>query len=78
MTKFGVLDAFYLPGPEGEATLPDGLSLVNTYPEIIRRYFGTDVERVPDMVHAMVGGYYFDVFDITDEVDDAFEELVPS
>jgi hypothetical protein len=37
-TKFGVLNAMYLPGPQGEAPLPGGLSLVNTYPEVLRRY----------------------------------------
>ncbi|MEX1346019.1 MAG: hypothetical protein AB1Z63_15250, partial [Candidatus Limnocylindrales bacterium] len=78
VTKFGVLNAFYLPGAEGEAPLPAGLSLVNTYPEILGRYLGLDVERVPDRVLGMVGGDYFELIDLTDEADAAFEELVPS
>jgi hypothetical protein len=77
VTKFGVLSAFYLPGVEGQATLPDGLSLVNTYPEILRRYLGLDIENVPDRVYAMVGGDHFDIFEVTDEVDAAFKDLVP-
>jgi len=78
VTKFGVLNAFYLPGAEGEAALPDGLSLVNTYPEVIRRYLGLDIGNLPDRVFSMVGGDHFDVFEVTEIVDAAFEELVPS
>ena len=77
VTKFGVLNAFHLPGPAGEAALPSGLSLVNTYPEIMRRYLGLDVENVPDRVFAMVDGNRFDVFEITGDVEAAFEELLP-
>ena len=78
VTKFGVLDAFYLPGPEGEPDLPQGLSLANTYPEIFRRYHGLDVGRLDDRTYAMVGGDYFDRFDITERVDAAFDRLVPA
>lgn len=78
VTKFGVLNAFYLPGSEGEAALPDGLSLVNTYPEILRRYLGLDIENLDDRVYTMVNGNYFDTIEVTDEVDAAFAELVPN
>ena len=75
--KFGVLDAFYLPGAEGEPPLREGLSLANTYPEIMRRYFGMESGAVADRTYAMVGGDYFNVVDITERVDAAFERLVP-
>ena len=77
LVKFGVLNAVYLPGVEGEATLPEGLSLVNTYPEILRRYHGLEVEDLPDRVYGMVNGNYFNLIDITERVDEAFEELLP-
>ena len=76
VSKFGVLDAFYLPGAEGEPPLREGLSLANTYPEILRRYFGMESEAVADRTYAMVGGDYFNVVDITERVDAAFERLV--
>lgn len=47
-TKFGVLMAFLLPGPEGEEPLPDSMSLVNTFPEVYGRYFGLTDYRQPD------------------------------
>lgn len=75
VTKFGVLNAFYLPGVEGEAPLPDGLSLVNTFPEILDRYHGLDVERAPDATYGMVQGDYFSLIDLTEQVEDAFDEV---
>ena len=47
-TKFGILNAMYLPGPEGEAALPSTLSSVNTFREVLRRYFDADLPNLPD------------------------------
>ena len=50
ITKFGILDAWLMPGPEGEAPLPQDRTAVNTYPELFRRYFGADVPDAPDRI----------------------------
>jgi hypothetical protein len=50
ITKYGILNAWLLPGPEGEAPLPSGMTAVNTYPELFRRYFGADIPDQPDRV----------------------------
>lgn len=76
--KFGVLDAMYLPGPEGEAALPPGLSLVNTYPEILSRYFDIVVPRSPDRSFTSPEGRPYDLSDITDRLDEAEERLKSS
>ena len=75
VTKFGVLDAMYLPGPEGERSLPDGMALVDTYPEILERYFGIDVERSPGRIFVSPDERPYDFLDITDRVQRAEREL---
>jgi hypothetical protein len=73
LTKFGILNAMYLPGSEGEALLREDLSAVNTYPELFRRYFGSDVEDQPDRVLASNRARPWDTVDITDRLE-ALEE----
>jgi hypothetical protein len=73
LIKFEVLNAMYLPGPEGEAALPDGITLVNTFPEIFARYFGILVPRASDRTFAMGSGGLYDLFDITQALDAAAE-----
>ena len=75
VTKFGVLDAMYLPGPEGERSLPDGMTLVDTYPEILERYFGIDVERSAGRIFVSPDERPYDLLDITDQVQRAELEL---
>lgn len=77
VTKFGVLNAMYLPGPEGERPLPEELTLVNTYPEVLGRYFRAEVERDPDRMLAMRDGRLYDLMDITEDVKAATERLDP-
>ncbi len=65
LTKFGILDAMYLPGAEGEAPLPEGMTAINTYPELFRRYFGSRIADEPDRVLASNESRPFDFVDIT-------------
>lgn len=46
------LNAWHLPGPEGLAPVLDDVSLVNTYPEILPRYFEVDPPRAEDRIFA--------------------------
>jgi hypothetical protein len=69
VTKFGVLNALYLPGPEGATPPPAGLTLVNTYPEILSRYFGLDVARQPDRTYASNRARPYDLVDVTERLD---------
>ena len=75
LTKFGVLSAWYLPGPEGDPPLPAGMSLVNTYPEILSRYHGLDLPRSPDRSYGSRFGRVYDFVDITDRLAGAVEPL---
>ena len=65
ITKFGILDAMLLPGAEGEPPLPGGMTNVNTYPELFRRYFGAQVEDAPDRIYASTKDEPFAMSDIT-------------
>jgi hypothetical protein len=68
VTKFGILDAMYLPGPEGVAPLPSDMTAVNTYPELFRRYFGTGDKDQPNRVYASSKVTPYDMLDITDRL----------
>ncbi|MFV2062550.1 MAG: hypothetical protein ACC726_03435, partial [Chloroflexota bacterium] len=74
VTKFGVLNAMYLPGDEGLAPLPNGMSLVNTYPEVLRRYFDADMPYLPDRSYTIRGGALYDQTDITERLNEAFAD----
>ena len=69
LTKFGILYAMYLPGEEGAVPLRDGLTAVNTYPELLRRYFGSDIQDQPDRVMASNESRPFDLIDITSRLE---------
>jgi len=71
VTKFGILDAWLMPGPEGEAPLPAGMTNVNTYPELFRRYFGADIENAPDTIYASTKDEPFKMTDDTERIADA-------
>jgi hypothetical protein len=68
ITKFGILDAWYMPGPEGAAPLPSGMTAVNTYPELFRRYFGADIAAVPDRVYASTKEAPYAMADISERL----------
>lgn len=73
--KFGILNAMYLPGPEGDAPLPGGMSAVNTYPEILNRYFDLDLPRSPDRSFTSPEMRPYELTDITDRLDIATSDL---
>jgi hypothetical protein len=62
-TKFGILSALYLPGEAGIEPLPPTLSPVNTFREVLRRYFGIALESLPDKSYASP---YLRPYDLTD------------
>jgi hypothetical protein len=71
ITKFGILDARLMPGPEGEASLPTGTTNVNTYPDLLRRYFGATIDDAPDRIIASTKDEPFAMTDITQRLADA-------
>lgn len=75
VTKFGVLNAMYLPGPEGAQPLPDGMTLVNTYPEVLERYFGIEVDRSEDRIFVTMEDRPYDRLEITDRIQRASDNL---
>jgi hypothetical protein len=66
--KFGILNAMYLPGAEGHAPLPDGLSSVNTFRTVFRRYFDLDLPDLPDRSFASTWARPYDFIDVTPSV----------
>jgi hypothetical protein len=65
-TKFGILNAMYLPGPEGAAPLPVGLTSVNTFREVLTRYFGADLPNLPDRSFGAPESHPYDLTEVTD------------
>jgi hypothetical protein len=50
--KYGILNALYLPGPEGEsAEVYDSMSPVNEFRVVFNAYFGADLPLLPDTVY---------------------------
>jgi hypothetical protein len=50
--KFGILNAYYLPGPRSEFTEYPSITPVNTFRMIFNRYFGADLATLPDASYA--------------------------
>jgi hypothetical protein len=76
ITKFGILSAWFLPGPEGAAPLDPAMTAINTYRELFRRYFGSDVADAPDRVFMSLKDRPYDLVDITDRLAAAEQRLV--
>lgn len=51
------------------------MTLVNTYPEILNRYFGADLPMIVDDVYAIGPGGPYDLQRITGELDAAMTHL---
>lgn len=67
-TKYGILAAMYLPGeaPAGAPGPYDTMSSWNTWRIVLRRYFGTDHELLPDRSYTSRGwDYPYDLTDVT-------------
>jgi hypothetical protein len=65
MEKFGILTAMYLPGDPGMAPLPATLSPVNTFREVLRRYFGAELPNLPDRSYASSAARPYDLIELT-------------
>jgi hypothetical protein len=66
--KFGVLNAWYLPGGE-DLDLEPSMSLINTFPTLFARYFGLDYAPLPDRVYSSHDWFHpYDLSDITDRL----------
>jgi hypothetical protein len=68
--KFGILNAYHLPGvdPEAAGLRPD-MTPVNTFRVIFNAYLGTDLPLLPDRIWAHRSQQaFYDFFDITERV----------
>lgn len=77
VTKYGILNAWYQPGPEGEAPLSQDMTALRTYPELLRRYFGVAVDPGPEHIYASDRDRPLALTDITDRLE-AAESAVAS
>jgi hypothetical protein len=69
-TKFGILNAWYVPGGTQSLDLRPDQTAINTFPTLFTRYFGLDgYEQLPDTVRTS-GGWNrpYKLIDITDEL----------
>ena len=76
LVKFGVLNAMYLPGPGGLEPLPEAMTVVNTYPELFRRYFGASIADLPNESFTSTTGRPYDLANVTERLDRAEARLV--
>jgi hypothetical protein len=70
-TKYGILNAMYLPGdaPAGAPEPYPSMSSINTFPIVLDRYFGTDYPLMPDRSWTSAGwNRPFDLTDMTDRL----------
>jgi hypothetical protein len=70
-TKFGILNAWYLP-PGVDVGLYPGQTSINTFPLLFRDYFGLDYDLREDRVFGSRHyGTPYDLVELTDKLDDA-------
>lgn len=66
--KYGILNAWYLPGGE-EIGLYPAMTSINTFPTLFRGYFGLDEPNLPDRVYTSKRyGLPYDLTDVTDRL----------
>jgi hypothetical protein len=66
--KFGILNAWYVPG-EADLDLDPAMTAINTYPVLFGRYFGLDHPLLPERIHASRDWYHpYDLTDVTDRL----------
>jgi hypothetical protein len=76
VTKYGILDAMYLPG-EAPADAPSpypGMSVVNTFPIVLDRYFGEQIPLLPD--RSFTSRTWARPYDLTD-ITERLAKLLP-
>jgi hypothetical protein len=64
--KFGILNAWYVPGGTDSLGLRQDLTAINTFPTLFDRYFGLDYPALPDRVFASSWGRPYRSIEITD------------
>jgi hypothetical protein len=66
--KFGILNAWFVPGGEDLGLYPT-MTSINTFPTVFGRYFGLDYELLPDTVYAALSwDRQYDLIDVTDRL----------
>jgi len=65
--RVSILNSYYLPYG-GDNLLYDSISPVNTFRLIFNYYFGTDYELLPDKSYYSDYKYFYEFFDVTDEI----------
>jgi hypothetical protein len=50
--KFGILNAWYVPGGTKGLGLRQDQTAINTFPTLFDKYFGLDYPTLPDTVYA--------------------------
>ncbi|MFL5776456.1 MAG: hypothetical protein ACJ76W_09305 [Chloroflexota bacterium] len=66
--KFGILNAWYVPGGTGALGLRQDQTAINTFPTLFDRYFGLDYPTLPDRVFASTWGRPYASLEITDRL----------
>jgi hypothetical protein len=66
--KFGILNAWYMPGGE-DLGLDPRMTSINTFPVLFDRYFGLDYATLPDRVYTSTSWVLpYGLTDITDRL----------
>ncbi len=67
--KYGILDAYDLPGLTGDSGLYPSITPVNSFRLILNRYFGTDTPLLPDREYTSKGKFRpYDLTDVTERL----------
>jgi hypothetical protein len=66
--KFGILNAWYVPGGTGSLGLRQDQTAINTFPTLFDRYFGLDYPQLPDRVFASPWGRPYQPIEVTDRL----------
>lgn len=69
--KYGILNAYFLPGPRSEFTEYPAITPVNTFRMIFNRYFGAQLATLPDTSYATVRGDVYTYVSLGDRVNAA-------
>ena len=65
--KFGILNAWYVPGGTQDLGLRQDQTAINTFPTLFDKYFGLDYPTLPDTVYAAGWARPYSSIDVTDE-----------
>jgi hypothetical protein len=66
--KFGIINAWYVPGGTAQLGLRQDQSAINTFPTLFDRYYGLDYPMLPDRTFASSWGRPYQSIEITDRL----------